>query len=181
VSIEPVIRPATVEDAAVIADIHNETIRARDATFEFDDKRPDDVRAWLGALHPLEAALVIEREGVVVGWGLVKRYSDRPGYRTTAETSVFLRRALRGQGLGTVLKRAVIERARSLGYHHLVARILASNEASIAYNQRLGYEIVGTQREVGVVDGRWCDVVLLQLLLEPAPGLGQDAVGGQGR
>lgn len=164
-----VVREATAGDAALIAEIHNETILAQDATMETEPRTAAQVGAWMAGLGAREALLVIEHEGVVAGWGVVKQYSERPGYWGAAETSVYLRRSLRGRGLGSALKREVIARARALGYHHLVARVLADNEASVAYNLRLGYELVGVQRQVGVVGGRWRDVVILQLLLHDQP------------
>ncbi len=95
--------------------------------------------------------------------------SDRLACSVACETAVYLRRALRRRGLGTLLKRHIIEKCRNLGYHHLVAKILANNEPSIAYNMRLGYELVGVQREIGWLDGHWQDVAILQLVLDDVP------------
>lgn len=55
-------------------------------------------------------------------------------------------------------------RCRELNYHHLVAKIFAVNETSIKYNERLGYTIVGQQKEIGWKDGQWTDVVIMQYL-----------------
>ncbi len=109
------------------------------------------------------------RQRDIAGWGIIKKYSDRAGYRFCCETAVYLRRDLTGRGLGTRIKLALIERCRRYGYHHLVAKILAVNVASIEYNQKLGYELVGTQREIGYAGGRWQDVVILQLVLDHVP------------
>lgn len=160
------IRDSEAHDAAAIASIHNETIRARNATMELEEKTTEGVAAWLAGMHPSEAVLVLELDGAVIGWGVIKRYSDRPGYTHAGETSVYLRRSVLRRGLGTRLKKAVMRRARELGYHHLVARVWADNEASIAYNERLGYEMVGRQREIGFVDGTWRDIAVLQCLLD---------------
>ena len=67
------------------------------------------------------------------------------------------------------MKTALIERCKTYGYHHLLARIFADNEASIEYNRRFGYELVGVQREIGFKDGHWQDVAILQLVLEDVP------------
>jgi len=63
------------------------------------------------------------------------------------------------------MKKWIIEKCKELGYHHLVAKIFASNKASIEYNRKLGYEIVGTQNKIGFVDGEWQDVTIMQLLI----------------
>lgn len=64
-----------------------------------------------------------------------------------------------------LLKRALIEQARALGYHHLVAKVFADNAASLASNRRCGFELVGVQREVGIKQGKRQDVAILQLIL----------------
>lgn len=160
----PRIRPATPDDVAAITFIHNHAIASRRSTMETEPKTVDGVARWLDGLGPREAALVAD-EDEVVGWGLIKRYSDRPGYAPCGETSVFLHPDHVGRGIGTTLKRAVIEEARRLGYTNLLARIMSVNAASIAYNRRLGYREVGVLRRVGCLDGVWHDVTVMQLEL----------------
>ncbi|MEM7354095.1 MAG: GNAT family N-acetyltransferase, partial [Acidobacteriota bacterium] len=70
-----------------------------------------------------------------------------------------------GEGHGFRIKQALITRARELGYHHLVARMMATNRGSIELNKRLGYELVGVQREIGFRNGEWCDATIMQLVL----------------
>ena len=72
-----------------------------------------------------------------LGWAIIKRYSDREGYRFAAETAVYLDPAHLGKGYGKQMKRFLIDESRAMGYHHLVAKIFATNEVSIAYNLRL--------------------------------------------
>ena len=68
-----------------------------------------------------------------------------------------------------MMKEALIARCKEYGYHHLVAKIFADNKASINYNKKFGYEIVGRQREIGFKNGRWQDVVIMQLVLDDVP------------
>jgi phosphinothricin acetyltransferase len=112
-----------------------------------------------------EEAYVIDAESSIIGWGMIRLYHEKEGYARACETSVFLRREYINQGLGTPFKKFIIARCKELGYHHIHARIIATNEISIAYNMKLGYTIVGTQREIGYVDGKWVDVVIMQLLI----------------
>ncbi len=55
---------------------------------------------------------------------------------------------------------------RQFGYHHVVAKIVATNEAAIRYNERLGYELVGTQERIGRVSEGFVDVCIMQRLLD---------------
>ena len=63
------------------------------------------------------------------------------------------------------MKKWIIKKCKELGYNHLVAKIFSSNIASIEYNMKLGYEVVGTQNKIGYVDGEWQDVTILQFLI----------------
>jgi L-amino acid N-acyltransferase YncA len=159
------IRAATLDDAGAIAEIYNLWITAGQVTADTVLKTADEIRAGMAEHTEREGYLLAVRDGEVLGWSLLKRYSDRHGYRFTAETSTYLRPEAVGRGVGTALKRAQIERARALGLHHLVARAVSDNRASIEYNLRCGYEVVGVQREANWLGGRWCDVTILQLLL----------------
>ena len=168
------VRECSEDDAPAVAEIHNQSIATGEATMEEGARDAVDVRQQLASLDPRETLLVAEENGAVVGWGLIKKYSPRPGYRFACETAVYVRRDRLGQGIGSRIKRVLIARCKELGYHHLVAKILAVNAASIEYNKKLGYEVVGRQREIGFKDGRWSDVVIMQLVLDdvtPSPGL----------
>ncbi len=163
---QPQIRDCTLDDAAVIAEIYNESIAIGDCTMDDELKTEEDVRRQVGNFSDRETILILEDDEQVLGWGIIKKYSDRLGYRFACETSVYLRRNLVTRGLGTQIKTALIERCKKFGYHHLNAKIFADNEISIQYNKKFGYEIVGRQKEIGFKNGKWQDIVLMQLVLD---------------
>lgn len=148
-----------------IADIYNEYIIAGSATLEEQVYDADSVKLWADGFTDREKMFVLKRKSKVIGWGIIKKYSDREGYRTACETSVYLAGTELRKGYGTFMKLRLIEECRQLGYHHIVAKIWANNVASIEYNKRLGYTIVGTQQEIGWKNGQWVDVVIMQYLL----------------
>ena len=59
----------------------------------------------------------------------------------------------------------LVTMARAHGFHTLMARIVGGHDASIRLHAAAGFEIVGTEREVGRKFGRWLDVVVMQQLL----------------
>lgn len=152
-------------DYSAIANIYNEYIAGGGATMDEVLKIPKDIADWVKKFNDRERLFTLKKDGKIIGWGIIKKYSDRSGYRTTCETAVYLTQTEKGQGYGTFLKKYIMQVCRDLGYRHLVAKILGGNEASVAYNQKLGYTIVGTQKEVGFRDGRWYDVVIMQYLV----------------
>jgi phosphinothricin acetyltransferase len=95
-----------------------------------------------------------------------------PGFRHTAEHSVYLRAEARGQGLGGRLLEALLREARAQGRHAMMASIDSGNAPSLRLHARLGFREVGRLPQVGCKFGRWLDLVLMQKLLDeqPAPG-----------
>jgi len=169
------VRLAVEADFPHFARIYNQSIAAADASTDREIKSGDFFARMVRGFHEREALLALTRRDEPIGFAVIKRYSDRAGYRAACETSLYLSRNERRKGYGTFFKRDVIARCRRLCYRHLVGRILARNAAAIAYNQRLGYEIVGVQREIARINGRWEDVVIMQLILPDAPPPNEDA------
>ena len=151
---------------ASVADIYNEYIRKGGSTMDQVLKTTEDIAGWVKKMGDREGLYVLKNETSTVGWGIIKKYSDRAGYRFTCETAVYLRGTELRKGYGTYIKKKLLDQCREWNYHHLVAKIWANNTASIEYNLRLGYEIVGRQREIGLYDGEWIDVVIMQYIFE---------------
>ncbi len=165
------VRPCEYDDAAAVAAIYNESIEAADSTMELTPKSAEDIGLLLRRLGDRERLLVIESTEGIEGWGILKRYSDREGYRFAAETSVYLRRGHVGKrtGYGSAIQQELMKLSEDLGYHHIVAKIWASNEISIRMHEKFGFEIVGTQREIGFVKEEWRDVTIMQYVVGRAP------------
>lgn len=71
-----------------------------------------------------------------------------------------------GGGIGPQLLAALVEHGREAELHSLVSQIVSENEASLRMTERAGFERVGHLREVGFKQGRWLDVVIMQLSFE---------------
>jgi phosphinothricin acetyltransferase len=82
-------------------------------------------------------------------------------------------RDYRGRSLGRLLVEAN-PRARSQGYHNVVAGIEASNHASRALHLRLGFQPCGVIRHAGFKFGRWLDLEFYQYLLDTPAAPGDD-------
>src|SRR4051794_24772914 len=100
------VRPATTDDAAAIAEIYNQGIRARIATFETEERTAEERRAWLAGhsdRYPIVVA-TIEEQGAerVVGWAAASSYSSRACYAGVAEFSIYIHEDERGKGVGAV-------------------------------------------------------------------------------
>ncbi|MEY2570599.1 MAG: L-amino acid N-acyltransferase [Acidimicrobiaceae bacterium] len=160
------VRLATLDDAEAIRAIYNPEVLESTVTFDLVPRSLEEQRAWMTARSGAHAVLVAERDGEgVVGFASLSPYRDRPAYSTTVEDSVYVRRDAQGTGVGKALLGELVELATAHGFHAMMARIVGDHEASIALHRGHGFELVGTEREVGRKMGRWLDVVVMQKLL----------------
>lgn len=158
------IRTATRADCESIARIYNEGIRERRSTFETEERTVADIGEWLASSrHPVLVALHDED---VAGWARVSAYSSRPCYAGIGEASVYVSASVRGRGLGGALARELRASAQRAGFHKLLGKLFAENEASRALAARYGFREVGTHIRHGTIDGQWRDVLIVELLLE---------------
>lgn len=172
------IRSCIAADYDAIAAIYNEAIATGCMTFDTRPFGAEDIQAWVDRFCDRERLLVAERYQQILGWGIIKQYSDRPGYRVCCETSIYLTFAEKGKGYGRQLQTALLQDVVNLGYHHVAVKIVTTNESSITFHQKFGFERVGVQREIGHVAGRWQDVVIMQLILpQVSPYRQQDSQG----
>jgi phosphinothricin acetyltransferase len=160
-----VVRLAKVIDAEALAEIYNHEVTTGTATFDLVPRDVEDQRRWIADRSGAYPAVVAERDGVVVGFGSLSRYRDRPAYATTVEDSVYVHDGHRGGGVGRALLDDLVTRAQDHGFHTIVARIAEGQEASVALHRACGFELVGVEREIGRKFGRWLDVVVMQRML----------------
>ncbi|EKV02155.1 sortase-like acyltransferase [Leptolyngbya sp. PCC 7375] len=159
------IRPVQPQDYAAIASIYNEAIAHGGITMDGQPQTVQDIQAIVQKMHPREALIVADAGSSIIGWSIIKRYSDRIGYQFCCETSTYLSFSATGKGYGSELQKALMAKVKDYGYHHIVAKILAANQGSIRFHQRFGFDIVGIQKEIGFMNDTWHDVVIMQCIL----------------
>ncbi|MGI9252544.1 MAG: arsinothricin resistance N-acetyltransferase ArsN1 family A [Thermomicrobiales bacterium] len=160
------VRPAAEGDVPAITRIYNAGIEDRMATLETDLRDEAERSGWLAARSERYPALVaVDDAGEVLGWGALNPFNPRPAYRHVADFSIYVAREARGRGVGSALLTALIETARGLGYHKLVLAGFPFNEPGVALYRKFGFRDVGIYREQGLLDGRWVDVILMELML----------------
>ncbi len=161
-----IVRRAELDDVPAITEIYNEAIRTTTATFDTEPKSLADRIAWFQSHDERHPVLVAVVDGCIAGWACLTRWSERPAYDATAETSFYVQASHRGRGIGRLLKSEIIAEARRLRYHTLIARAAEESRESLHLNQSFGFQPVGTLKEVGYKFGRYLDVHILQLMLD---------------
>lgn len=159
----PRIRAASVADVSGIAAIYGHAVRTGVATFDLSDPPPSYWTGLLTSTLPGDRMLVAEETGVIVGYAYSGAFRPRPAYACTRETSVYLAPEATGRGLGTSLYGELLSQLEADGVHSAVAVVAMPNPPSVALHERLGFELIGTLREVGRKFDRWVDTRWYQL------------------
>ena len=159
------IRPATDADAEAIRSIYNPEVLESTVTFDLVPRSLEDQLAWQHQRSGAHVVVVAADGPDVVAYGSLSPYKERAAYSTTVEDSVYVRRDQQGRGVGRLVLDGLVATATAHGFHAMMARIVGGHDASIRLHAAAGFEIVGTEREVGRKFGRWLDVVVMQKLL----------------
>ena len=153
-------------DADALRAIYNVEVLESTVTFDLRPRTQAEQITWIeehSGGHP--AIVAVDAEGEVGGFASLTPYRTRPAYSTSVEDSVYVRRDLRGKGVGRLLLGDLVDLARDHGFHSVIGRIVGDHDASIALHASCGFEQVGREREIGRKFNRWLDVVLMQKML----------------
>lgn len=162
------IRDAEDQHIDGITAIYNDAVAHTTAIWNETQVDAANRMAWLADRHRAgyPVLVAVDENGAVLGYASFGDWRAFDGYRHTVEHSVYVRGDQRGGGIGRALLLALIERARDLGKHVMVAGIEAGNTASIRLHETLGFEQAGHLKQVGAKFGKWLDLAFLQLILD---------------
>ena len=160
------VREATAADQRAILGIYNEAVLNSTATFDLEPRTWEGQQRWAEEHGPPYQVLVAVVDGTVAGWGSLSPFRVKPGYRFTAEDSIYVHQDFSGRGIGGALLEGLIEAAQRGGFHSIIALIDGDNAVSVRLHERSGFRHVGRFPEVGFKFGRWLDVIHMQKVLD---------------
>jgi len=155
------------EHAEMILEILNEAILSSTALYDYAPRAPETMAPWFEAKRrggfPVRGA--VDEQGTLLGFASYGVFRAWPAYKYSVEHSVYVRSDQRGAGVGLALMKDLIERAREADLHVMIGGIDATNRASVALHEKLGFAHAGTIRHAGFKFGRWLDLAFYQLIL----------------
>ncbi|WBQ06312.1 GNAT family N-acetyltransferase [Kribbella sp. CA-293567] len=165
------IRDASEPDAAACAAIYAPYVRDTATTFELEPPTVDEMAARITRALRTHAWLVLEDDqGRVVGYAYGGPMKPRAAYRWSCEVSIYLEPGRRRTGGGRALYEALFERLTARGYRTAVAGMTLPNPASEGLHAALGFEPIGTYRQIGWKHNAWHDVAWSQRPLAVTDG-----------
>ena len=158
------IREATESDLPAMLEIYNDIIVNTTAVWHDEPHTLAMRKEWFEQRKqqglPIFAALEDEK---ILGFSTIGSFRPWPGYRYTVENSIYVAKESRGKGVANSLMPPIINAAKELNLHAIVAGIEATNTTSIALHNKFGFVEVAHFKEVGFKFGRWMDLKFLEL------------------
>ena len=161
-----IIREATIKDLPQMLTIYNDVILHTTAVYSYDPHTLDMRTEWLQTRQQQGfPVFVAEENNVIAGFSSIGPFRAWQAYQFTVENSVYVNADYRGKGIGKLLMQPLIEAAKKLRLHAIVAGIDATNEASLTLHRQFGFVEVAHFKEVGYKFNRWLDLKFLELIL----------------
>ena len=168
-------------DAAGILAMYAPYIEKTAITFETEVPSLAEFTRRVAGISADFPYLVLEIDGELAGYAYAHRQAERAAYAWNAELSIYLAESWRGRGLGAPLYHLLEALLAMQGYVNLYGVITASNRASIAMHEKLGYRQIGLYEKTGWKFDQWHDVAWLHKRVgagEPRPILPLSALDG---
>lgn len=160
------IREAIENDLEQLLSIYNDIILHTTAVYDYEPHTMQMRQQWFETKKQQGLPIfVAEEQGKIVGFSSFGPFRAWAAYKYSVENSVYVDANARGQGVGKLLIPPLVEAAKKLQMHTIIASIDATNEASLRLHKRFGFEEVAHFKEVGWKFGRWLDLKFLQLFV----------------
>lgn len=160
------VRQATENDLPAMLEIYNDIIANTTAVWHYEPHTLAMRKEWFEQRKQQGFPVFVAMENaVMLGFSSIGPFRPWPGYSKTVENSVYVAANARGKGVGKLLMQPLIDAAKELKLHAIVAGIDAENEVSIALHKKFGFEEVAHFKEVGWKFERWLDLKFLELII----------------
>ncbi len=162
-------RLATEDDAPAILDIYAPIVRETVISFEYEVPSEAEMRGRIRSKLAHYPWLVMERDGMMLGYAYAGRWRDRKAYDWTVETTVYVNAAARRGGFGKALYAALFKALRLQGFVQAVAGVTLPNDASVGLHEAVGFAATGVTHNAGYKFGGWHGVAFFEMTLQPPP------------
>lgn len=162
-----VLRNARPDDLPAMLEIYNEVILNTTSVYSEKPHTLEMRQAWYkDRMESGFPIFVAEVDGKIAGFSSFGHFRVWPCYRYTVEHSVYVDVKYRGMGVSKLLLQLVIDRAREMGLHAMIAGIDSLNTISYDLHLKFGFTEVAHFKEVGFKFGKWLDLKFMELILD---------------
>lgn len=165
----PVIRAAEEADSDAIAAIYAPYVLHTAISFEIEAPTAEIMAARVITTLGTHPWLVADCGGQIVAYAYAGKHRERPAYRWTVDTTIYVDMAAHRRGIGRTLYGVLLDILRQQGFRSAFAEIVLPNAASVCLHETVGFKAVGIHKDIGFKLGRWHDIGYWRMgLAEPS-------------
>ncbi|MEE0546865.1 MAG: N-acetyltransferase family protein [Peptococcaceae bacterium] len=171
------IRVATPDDAEALLALYAPYVTDTAISFEYEVPSVEEFRARIVRTLKTYPYLIAEFRGVILGYAYTSAFVGRAAYAWSAETSIYIDKNCRHQGIGRALYQALESISRLQRITNLYACIGVPENGSDPYLTRnsadfhahLGYRFVGEFQRCGYKFDHWYHMIWMEKLIADHP------------
>ena len=147
-------------DARQVAAIYYPYVLNTPITFESEPPDGHEMSSRMENVLTSYPWIVCVHDDEVMGYAYGSQFRTREAYDWSVETTVYVREAAHGLGIGSALYTSLLECLRLQGYVSAVGVIALPNDKSVMLHEKLGFSQDGILPSAGYKNGTWYDVGL---------------------
>ena len=166
------IRCATVNDAASLLEIYSYYVKNTAITFEWEVPTLEEFSSRIENTLKFYPYLVAEVDRKPVGYAYASRFRTRAAYAWGVETSIYVHKDFRGQGIGRSLLAKLENLLKAQGVLNIYAGITYIKKedeylthASPKFHKKMGYKKVAEYHQCGFKFNRWYSVIFMEKMI----------------
>ncbi len=174
------LRTATPDDAEELLGIYSYYVMNTAITFEYEVPSVSEFRERITNTLKKFPYIVAEEKGKIVGYAYASPFKARAAYEHSIETSIYVAKDARQQGIGSALLARLEEILKKQNVLNVNACIAVPEEedeyltfGSVRFHEARGYSLVGTFHKCGYKFDRWYNMVWMEKMVgehvSPAP------------
>lgn len=168
------IRVAKEADSAALAAIYGWYVENTAVSFEYEAPTAEEFAGRIREILQTHPFLVCEDDGELLGYAYAHPLIRRKACDWAVEVSIYIRRDVRGKGIGKALYEA-LENALLLQNICTLEACVASadildeylTDDSVRFHSRMGYAQVGKMSDCGYKFGKWYHLLWLEKHIAP--------------
>lgn len=166
------IRIAQLSDTEALLALYIPYVKETAVTFELTPPSIDDFARRVSNTLERYPYLVAECDGELLGYTYASAFRPRHAYLHSAETSIYIRKDYKGNGLGRRLYTALAQLLRAQNIFNMEACIAHCEPAdeyvpaaSRLFHEKMGFRVVGRFDKCGRKFNRWYDMIWMEHIL----------------
>ncbi|MCQ2411671.1 MAG: GNAT family N-acetyltransferase [Sphaerochaetaceae bacterium] len=164
------IRIASENDAQQLVDIYSYYVQNTAITFEYEVPSVEEFKSRIRKTLLKYPYIVYERDGQILGYAYVGTFHDRPAYDWAVETSIYVQKDCKGQGIGKALYEELeklLKKQNIINLNACIAYPATDDDAhltkdSVLFHEKLGYKMVGEFHACGYKFDTWYNMVWME-------------------